>query len=152
MLARRRMRVLSILAAVAATAFSASEASAQAIGPLSPPEPSAGMSSPGAFGFGIVLSLFGVGGLGAGGYFFHAGGGACDGIDGSSVPSQAQIDACTTGTIEQVGGVVGLVAGGAFSIAGISLVIAGAIPGDPPTRPRMSFDVGPDRAGVRISF
>jgi len=146
------MRVLSIVAAVATTAFSASEACAQeAIGPLSPPEPSAGMSSPGAFGFGIVLSLFGAGGLGAGGYFFNAGGGACDGIDGSSVPTQSQIDACTTGTIEQVGGVVGLVAGGAFSIAGISLVIAGAIPGDP-VRSRLSFDVGPDRAGVRISF
>lgn len=152
MLARPRMRLLSFAAVAAASVLVAPEAFAQEpIGPLSPPEPSAGMSSPGAFGFGIVLSLFGAGGLGAGGYFFNAGSGACDGIDGTTVPSQTQIDACTTGTIEQVGGVVGLVAGGAFAIAGVSLVIAGAIPGDP-VRSRVSFDVGPDRADVRISF
>lgn len=113
-----------------------------------------GMNSPGAFGVGIVLTSAGAVGLGVGGWLFSKGAGACDSITGESIPSDAEIDACTSGVTNQVAGVLTMVAGGAFALAGIPLIITGAIPAEREDQPapRIAVNVGPTNATLAIEF
>jgi hypothetical protein len=135
---------LSIILASSASAR-ADEASAQETTMRSPP----------ALGVGIFLSSVGSAGLAAGGYLFATGAGACDQLPTDQVPTERQVDACTAGVNRQVGGVVGLVTGGAFLLGGIPLLAVGA---SPVTReastkkPRVALDVGPLSLGVRGEF
>lgn len=116
-------------------------------------EESGGMESPGLFALGFIFSGIGATGLGVGGYFFNEGSGACDGISRSSVPSTAQVEQCRTGVIQQVGGGVGMATGGIFLLAGIPLMIVGALPeDDAPPAPRYGFRVEPTGAQFEMTF
>lgn len=108
------------------------------------------MNSPGLFGAGLFMSGAGAVGLGVGGYFFSNGSGACDGVSTASLPSSAQIDTCRSGIIEQVGGTVGMVAGGAFLLVGVPMMIVGGTSND--DVPQVSVTLGPSRASLSLSF
>lgn len=125
------------------------------LAPAQAPEASAGgMNSPGAFGVGVVLTGVGAAGLGIGGWLFSKGSGACDSISRESIPSDAEIDACTSGVTNQVAGVLSMVAGGAFALAGIPLIITGAIPADSEEQPapRIGLYVAPTSARLEVEF
>ncbi len=109
------------------------------------------MQSPGLFGAGLFFGALGIGGLAAGGYFYSAGSGACDGISMSSIPSAAQVDTCKTGIVQQVGGIAGMVTGGVFLIAGIPMIAVGATPEDPPPA-RVGVHIGPTGGTFDVTF
>lgn len=109
------------------------------------------MQSPGLFGVGLVFTGIGVAGLGVGGYFFSQGSGACDGLSLDSLPSASAVDTCRTGITQQVGGVLGMVTGGVFVIAGIPMIAVGATPDDPPA-PRIGFAIQPTGATFDMTF
>lgn len=155
--------LVSCLAAFDAQAQEANPMPTQAPAPLpqveqgdvaSPSTSGGGMNSPGAFGVGIVLTSAGAVGLGVGGWLFSKGSGACDSITGESIPSDAEVDACRSGVTNQVAGVLSMVAGGAFALAGIPLIISGAIPADSDAEPapRIAVRVAPTSASLEISF
>ncbi|MFO0549953.1 MAG: hypothetical protein U0271_16280 [Polyangiaceae bacterium] len=116
------------------------------------PTASGGMSSPGMFGTGLLFTLLGIAGLGAGGYYYGQGAGACDGISMTAIPTPEEIAACQAGVIQQAGGVVGLVIGGAFVVSGIPLMIAGGIPESAPAQPQVALDVGAGSARLTVKF
>lgn len=117
---------------------------------------SSGMQSPAVFGTGLFLSSVGVAGLATGAYFFSGGLGACDSIDRSRMPSDAQIDACTSAVTKQVGGIIGLASGGAFFIAGIPAIAVGASSAsandETPDAPRAAVLVAPLHVELVVSF
>ena len=110
------------------------------------------MRSPATFALGIVFTAFGAVGLGVGYHFFNQGSGTCDGISTTAIPTPAQLETCQTGVIQQAGGVVGMVMGGAFLLAGIPMTIAGALPEDEPEKARYSVQVGPTGGALKVEF
>ncbi len=110
------------------------------------------MESPGLFALGFIFTSIGGAGLGVGGYFFNEGSGACDGISRDSLPTTAQVDACRTGVIQQVGGGVGLATGGIFVLAGLPLLIVGAQPEDDHPAPQYGFRAQPNGASFEMTF
>ena len=149
-----RSALLPALAAACVVAFSATRAHADDLdvsAPLASAAPTgAGMQSPAAFGVGVFLSSVGAAGIATGAYLFSGGHAACDALDSSSIPSDAQVDACTGQVIRQVGGVVGLVTGGAFFIAGIPVMAVGASSARPNDQARDEPNVAP-RAALLVS-
>ncbi len=116
--------------------------------------PSGGMHSPAAFGIGLFLSTVGAAGLATGGYFFASAGDPCSDISTARIPTPNEIDACQTSVIKKAGGVVGMVTGGAFVVAGIPLIAVGATPEDekPSSQARLRFDVAPTGGSMRLDF
>ena len=108
------------------------------------------MQSPAAFGTGIVLSSVGAAGLATGAYLFSGGHAACDALSPSAIASDAEVGACTSAVIRQVGGVVALVSGGAFFIAGIPAIAVGASSAGPSVRAKDEPDDAP-RAAVLVA-
>ena len=131
-----------------------------------PPAPiSGGPQSPGLIVFGSFMSLVGVGGLAAGGYFFGQDTAACDALlaaaeaasaaetaadSAASIPSDADIAACQGEVNQKVGGTIALISGGAFLLAGLPLLIVGATPDDP--APAVSFSVTTSSAALQVKF
>jgi len=118
-----------------------------------------GMRSPAALGLGIALSSVGSAGLALGGYLFSSGSGSCDGISRSQIPTEAQIDGCRSGVNQQVGGVVSMVSGGAFLLAGIPLMIVGGTSSSDDSSaakandvPSVIFNVQPTGGQLTVSF
>ena len=111
---------------------------------------SSGMQSPAVFGTGLFLSSVGVAGIATGAYFFNGGHAACDAIDRSAMPSDAQIAACTTAVNKQVGGIIGLATGGAFFLAGIPAIVVGASSSS--AAPRAAVLIGPLHVDLVVSF
>ena len=107
------------------------------------------MQSPGLFGVGLLFSGIGVAGLGVGGYFFGQGSGACDGLSASSLPTASAVETCRTGVIQQVGGVLGMVGGGIFVIAGVPMIPVGATPDGGPPPPRIGGSTQPTGAAFQ---
>ncbi len=115
-------------------------------------EEGGGMQSPGLFGVGLLFSGIGVAGLGVGGYFFGQGSGACDGLSTSSLPTASAVETCRAGVIQQVGGVLGMVGGGIFVIAGVPMIAVGATPEDDPPAPRIGLSIQPTGATFQMEF
>ncbi len=111
-----------------------------------------GMQSPAAFGIGIFLSGVGAAGLATGGYLFASSGEGCSNISRDRVPSENEIAGCQSDVNQQVGGVIGLVAGGAFLLGGIPLIVVGATPEDERPAPKVSLDLGPTSGALRVTF
>jgi hypothetical protein len=112
--------------------------------------PPSGMQSPAAFGIGVFLSSVGAAGVATGAYLFSGGHAECDGLDASSTPSEARVDACTGQVIRQVGGVVALVTGGALFIAGIPMMAVGASSAGPGSQAQNEPELAP-RAALLVS-
>jgi hypothetical protein len=110
-----------------------------------------GMRSPGLFGAGLFMTGAGAVGLGVGAHFFSQGSGACDGISETTIPTVADLEGCKTGVIEQVGGAVGMITGGAFVLIGVPLMIVGGT-SDDPEAPQVAVSIGPSRASLSLSF
>ena len=111
-----------------------------------------GMQSPAAFGIGLFLSGLGAAGLATGGYFFASSGEGCANLDRDRVPTEGEIAGCRSDVNQRVGGVIGLVAGGAFLLGGVPLIVVGATPEDERPSPRVTFDVGPTSGRLRVEF
>lgn len=139
----RLMRPRSIVALASGLLLLASSGTARADG----------MQSPGAFATGVGLSSLGVAGLAIGGTMFSSGAGACDALPRDAMPSDTQIDACRAGVNQQVGGVIGLVTGGAFLLGGLPLLVVGAVPaGDDAGRAAVQVGVTPTSVELSLSF
>jgi hypothetical protein len=110
------------------------------------------MRSPAVFGVGLSLTGLGIGGVIAGGALLSSGMDACDGISRDEVPKRSQIDACQSGVNEQLGGVVGLVTGGAFLLGGLPLIFVGASSTEVEPQPVVDVSVGPLSGSLRVRF
>lgn len=142
MIARSRLVLASVLSIFALS-----------LPTLAHADESGGMESPGLFGAGVFFTSAGIAGLATGGYFFSKGSGACDDISRSSIPSEDQVLGCRDGVIQQVGGVVGMVTGGAFVLAGLPMMIVGGTSADDEPAPRrVTVSVGPTSGQLSISF
>lgn len=144
------MRLHSILAAVALVSSLFVSRGARA------DESSGGMQSPAAFGIGLVLSGIGAAGIATGGYLFASAGDPCGDIPRDEVPTDREIGACQTGMNQKVGGVIGMVTGGAFLLGGIPLIAVGATPEDEKpskrARARLRLDLAPTSGSLRLDF
>src|SRR5688572_3941243 len=81
------------------------------------------LNGPVALLLGLRVTSAGSAGLAAGGHLFSTGMEACAALPRDVVPTEAQIDDCVGGANRKVAGVVSMIAGGAFVLAGIPLVI-----------------------------
>lgn len=111
------------------------------------------MRSPAALGIGIFLSGVGTAGLITGGYFFADAGDPCGGLSREREPTSAEVSACQTSVNAKMGGVIGMVAGGAFFVGGIPLIAVGATPkDDEPAHASVRFDVAPAGGTLTVDF
>ncbi|NUP11983.1 MAG: hypothetical protein HOW73_38545 [Polyangiaceae bacterium] len=115
-------------------------------------EDGGGMQSPFAFGLGLFLTGVGTAGLAVGGHLFTAGDDACEGLSPNAIPTLAQIDTCIEGTNQQVGGIVAMVTGGAFVIAGLPVMILGALPADRPESAKVIVHLQPTGGAFELKF
>jgi len=114
-----------------------------------PPE----MQSPAALGIGVFLSSVGTAGLITGGYFFANAGNPCGGLSREREPTNAEVSACQTSVNAKMGGVIGMIAGGAFFVGGIPLIAVGATPhDDEPVHADVRLNVAPNGNTLTIDF
>lgn len=135
-------RLIAVFTALLVLAISTTEARAD----------DGGMRSPFAFGLGLFLAGVGGAGLGVGAHFYMDGKEPCDALPREGFPSMQQIDDCISGANRQVAGVVSMVAGGAFVLAGIPLIIVGAVPAGDSDRPRLVVQAEPGGGRLRVDF
>ncbi len=145
----RSPSVLALACLVLSAVFAHDARADEATAPTAPTT-GGGMQSPAAFAAGVFLSSAGTAGLIAGAYLFTSVDDACAGLDRGSIPSQSQVDACRGEVNSQIGGVVSMVTGGAFLLAGIPVLALGASPSD--DAPTATVALGPTRATLVVSF
>lgn len=120
---------------------------------------SGGPKSPALIVAGLFMSAGGIGGLIAGGALLGGESGACSSLESAAaaasagtptaIPTDDDISACQAEVNRTVAGGIALVTGGAFVLAGLPLVIVGAVPEEDV---QVSFEVQPTGGSLRIAF
>lgn len=135
------------------------EVAAPQTAPVEVDTSSGGPKSPALIVAGLFMSAGGIGGLIAGGALLGGESGACSSLESAAaaasagtptaIPTDDDISACQAEVNRTVAGGIALVTGGAFVLAGLPLVIVGALPEEDV---QVSFEVQPTGGSLRIAF
>ncbi len=122
-----------------------------------------GPRSPALIVTGLFMSAGGIGGLIAGGVLIGGSDGACSNLQdmasaasnpksdaaAAELPTDSEISACQAEVNRTVAGGIAIATGGAFVLAGLPLLIVGAMPSDDV---EVSFQVKPTGASFTLEF